>query len=96
MISHVRIDIMSREGVLFLGEKHYIQISDEGLLGIPTRLKVNACSLLCFPTKEEAKDTINLSDPFSAICRLCSLAFVVQAKPMLMKTSYSLSADEMA
>ncbi len=38
-------------------EKHPIQISAEGLLGIQARLDVNASSLLCFPTKEEAGDT---------------------------------------
>jgi hypothetical protein len=84
---------MFREGVLLLGGKHYIQIIHEGLLGIPFRLEVNACSLLYFPTKEEAGDIDNRGDPFSAVCRLCSFGSIVQAKPMLMNTGYCVPAD---
>jgi len=55
-------------------------------------LEVNACSLRCFPTKEEARDTNNRGDPFSALCRHCSPGFVMQAKPILINTGYSVSA----
>jgi hypothetical protein len=94
MVSHVRIDILSREGELLLGEKHSVKISDEGLLGIPDRLEVNASNLLCFPTKEEAGDIANRGDPFTAICRIFSPgSAAVQALPILMNTGYSISAD---
>lgn len=70
MVTHVRIDVFSKDGVLLLGEIHSVKVSVDGLLGIPQRLEVSLTGLLCFPSKEEAGDITNRGDPFSAICSL--------------------------
>ena len=73
MVSHIRIDVVSIEGVLLLDETHSIRFGREGLLGVPKRLEVNSSSILCFPTKDEAGDITNMGDPFTTICGIFSL-----------------------
>jgi len=59
MVSHIRIDVVSIEGALLLGETHSNSFGTEGLLGVPKRLGVNSPSMLCFSTKDEAGEFTN-------------------------------------
>ena len=91
MVTHIRIDVMSHEGVFILGETHSITFTAEGLLEVPVRLGVNPTSMLCFPTKEEAMDTTNRGDPFTAVCKIFTPGAGADIMSVLMKTGYSVS-----
>jgi len=53
MVTRIRLDVLSEDGIELLGETHSIKFGPEGLLGVPTRLGFSAGSLLCFPSKAE-------------------------------------------
>ena len=93
MASHIRIDGVSSEGVLLLGETHSIRFGTEGLLGVPERLEVNSSSMLCFPTKDEAGDITNRGDPFTTICGILSPWEGLQIKSAMLSNGYSVSED---
>ncbi len=93
MVTHVRIDVVSSDSELLLGETHSIRFSTEGLLGVPERLEVTSSGLLCFPTKDEAGDITNRGDPFTAICGIFSPWEGMQIKSAMMSSGYSISED---
>jgi hypothetical protein len=93
MVSHIRIDVVSSEGVLLLGETRSIRFGTEGLLGVAERFEVNSSSVLCFPTKDEAGDITNKGDPFTTICGIFSPWEGLQIKSAMLINGYSVSED---
>ena len=93
MVSRIRIDVVSSEGVLLLGETHSIRFGTEGLLGVPERLEVNSSSMLCFPTKDGAGDNTNRGNPFTAICGIFSPWGGLQIKSAMLSNGYFVSED---
>lgn len=71
MVTHVRIDVSSRDGNVLLGETHSIKFGAEGLLGVPDKVCYTPSSMLCFPSEEETGDLTNMGDPFLSICNIC-------------------------
>jgi hypothetical protein len=94
MVSHIRIDVFSNEGVLLLGETHFIIFGTRGLIGVPERLEVNSSSMLCFPTKDEVIDITNMGDHFTTICGIFSPWEGLQInKSVMLSNGYFLSED---
>lgn len=91
MVTHVRLDVLSHDGSLLLGETHSIKFTTGGLLEVPVRLGVNPSSMLCFPTKEEAMDPTNRGDPFTAVCNVLTPGTGTDNTPAFVNTGYSVS-----
>jgi hypothetical protein len=91
MVTRIRIDVFSHDGKVLLGESHSIKFGAEGLLDVPVRLGISASSMLCFPTKDEAKDESNRGDPFTSICAIFLPYQSAQILSTLVNCGYSTS-----
>jgi hypothetical protein len=70
MVSHVRINVSSRDGNVLLEETHSMKFGARCLLGVPDKLGYTPSSMLCFPFEEETGDLTNRGDPFLSICNI--------------------------
>jgi len=96
MITHVRIDVSSRDGNVLLGETQSIQIGADGLVGVLDMLGYKSASLLCFPSEEQTGDETNGGDPFISICNLFLPSNVSSIKTKLHDASYEISEGSAA